>query len=128
MKNLAKNDLLKLSKSELADYILKFEKTFHKVNLVPHSSSNEAGSKNNREFDIDKYCQRKIALKVAYLGWNFDGLASQPDSYNTIEHHLFAALKRTRLISDRSSCDYNRSGRTDKGVSALCQVSFFFKV
>jgi len=38
------------------------------------------------------------------------------------QHHLFAALQKTRLIVDRDSSHYSRCGRTDKGVSALGQV------
>lgn len=38
------------------------------------------------------------------------------------EHHIFEALTRTCLIKDRESSNYHRCGRTDKGVSAFCQV------
>lgn len=40
--------------------------------------------------------------------------------------HLFAALRRVKLIPEDvaiSSLKYSRCGRTDKGVSALGQVS-----
>lgn len=43
----------------------------------------------------------------------------------TMQGHLFAALRRTRLIppdADISTLRYSRCGRTDKGVSALGQV------
>jgi tRNA pseudouridine38/39 synthase len=61
-------------------------------------------------------------MKIAYLGWNHDGLASQQDSTNTIESHLFAALEKLKLVKDRSEAEYSRCGRTDKGVSAVCQI------
>ena len=38
---------------------------------------------------------------------------------------LFAALRRTRLIEEGlgwEALGYSRCGRTDRGVSALCQV------
>lgn len=35
---------------------------------------------------------------------------------------LFECLQKTKLIEDARSCGYSRSGRTDRGVSALCQV------
>lgn len=68
------------------------------------------------------YKRRKIAIKFLYLGWDFDGLVTQETMNNTIEDHLFRALMRTKMIDDRDSCDYHRSGRTDIGVSAFCQV------
>jgi tRNA U38,U39,U40 pseudouridine synthase TruA len=38
-----------------------------------------------QEFDMSRYHQRYIALKLAYLGWQYDGLAVQNDTDNTIE-------------------------------------------
>jgi len=76
-----------------------------------------------RPFDITKYNQRPIALKIAYLGWNYYGYAAQEgENVETIESHLFNALLTAKLIKDRDSCRYNRCGRTDKGVSAFCQI------
>ncbi|OUM66275.1 hypothetical protein PIROE2DRAFT_36365, partial [Piromyces sp. E2] len=76
-----------------------------------------------RPFDITKYNQRPIALKIAYLGWNYYGYAAQEgENVETIESHLFKALDTAKLIKDRESCRYNRCGRTDKGVSAFCQI------
>ena len=37
---------------------------------------------------------------------------------------LFECLQKTKLIVDSRSCHYARCGRTDKGVSALGQVSY----
>lgn len=61
-------------------------------------------------------------LKLYYLGWDYQGFATQENSGNTIEHHLFAALKKTCLIASRDTSNYHRCGRTDKGVSAFSQV------
>ena len=44
----------------------------------------------------------------------------------TLQGHLFDALRRTRIIDWEAtwrSLSYSRCGRTDKGVSALGQVS-----
>lgn len=73
---------------------------------------------------MSKYHQRYVAFKLAYIGWHYDGLAVQNTNAadNSIESHLFAALRRVRLVTDRASANYNRSGRTDKGVSALGNV------
>lgn len=34
---------------------------------------------------MGRYHQRYIALKLAYLGWQYDGLAAQNETDNTIE-------------------------------------------
>lgn len=78
--------------------------------------------KQQRPFDFSRYNKRHIALKVAYLGWAFHGFASQENIENTVEAHLFDALKKCCLIENRASCNYSRCGRTDKGVSAFGQV------
>uniref|UniRef100_A0A3B5PZB1 Pseudouridylate synthase 3 n=2 Tax=Xiphophorus maculatus TaxID=8083 RepID=A0A3B5PZB1_XIPMA len=62
------------------------------------------------------------ALKLAYLGWAYQGFAVQDNTDNTVEARLFEALLKTRLIQDRQSSNYHRCGRTDKGVSAFSQV------
>lgn len=71
---------------------------------------------------MSRYGQRLVALHLVYTGWNFHGFSAQADSKNTVEHHIFAALTKTRLIESRATCEYSRSGRTDVGVSALGQV------
>lgn len=86
------------------------------------TASLQSKKQKRREFDMKKYGQRMIALRLAYLGWCHHGLASQPDSDNAVEDHLFAALKRTRLIESRDTAKYSRSGRTDVGVSASDQI------
>jgi tRNA pseudouridine38/39 synthase len=76
-----------------------------------------------KPMDWTKYHTRRIALKVAYLGWNYHGLASQEeDTVETIESHLFRALTTCHLIQDRTSCEFSRCGRTDRGVSAFGQI------
>ena len=75
-----------------------------------------------KQFDFSRYNKRHIALKLSYLGWVFHGFASQENVENTVEAHLFEALKKCCLIEDRASCNYSRCGRTDKGVSAFGQV------
>ncbi|KAI8077722.1 pseudouridine synthase [Halteromyces radiatus] len=82
-------------------------------------------NKNNRvkkPFNMNKYPQHRVALKVAYLGWNYLGFASQKETDQTVEGQLFKALEYCKLIQDPTSCDFTRCGRTDKGVSGLGQV------
>jgi len=75
-----------------------------------------------RKFDFKRSKQRHIALKLLYFGWDYGGLAQQSLDDNTVEGHLFKALRKTCLIESRESCNYNRCGRTDKGVSSCGQV------
>ncbi|CAB4005365.1 tRNA pseudouridine(38 39) synthase-like [Paramuricea clavata] len=84
--------------------------------------SNEPKLKKRKAFDFSRYNVRHIALKIAYLGWDYHGFASQENIENTIEAHFFNALQKACLIKDRTTCNYSRCGRTDKGVSALAQV------
>lgn len=76
----------------------------------------------HKPFDADRYAVRRVALRVAYQGWDFRGVAAQGDTDETIEGELFRALVRVRLIESVKGCNFSRSGRTDKGVSAFEQV------
>jgi tRNA pseudouridine38/39 synthase len=75
-----------------------------------------------RAFNWDAVNYRHIALHVAYLGHEYHGLAVQEHVCSTVEQHLFEALVKTRTIQSRETSNYTRSGRTDKGVSALGQI------
>ncbi|XP_061564244.1 tRNA pseudouridine(38/39) synthase [Cololabis saira] len=75
-----------------------------------------------RPFDFAAHPRRHVALRLAYLGWAYQGFAVQDNTDNTVEARLFEALLKTRLIQDRQSSNYHRCGRTDKGVSAFSQV------
>lgn len=78
--------------------------------------------KAGRPFDFSKTTKRHILLRFYYLGWDYQGYAAQEDSMETIEQHLLNAMTRVCLIKDRESANYQRCGRTDKGVSAFHQV------
>jgi tRNA pseudouridine38/39 synthase len=87
---------------------------------------NSGSPKTPRPFDFDKHPKRYIAIKYAYLGWHYNGLAySDPATtpLPTVELELFKALEKVRLIQNSESCNYSRCGRTDRGVSAMGQVS-----
>ncbi|KAJ3066599.1 tRNA pseudouridine synthase 3 [Podochytrium sp. JEL0797] len=98
---------------------------------VPAEGSAKPNRKGKKEkamraFDFTKYSCRTVAFKVAYLGWQYHGLASQEGGSNvaTVEGELFKALHTARLIPDPSGkgCAWTRCGRTDKGVSSFGQV------
>ena len=78
--------------------------------------------KGKKVFNFSQCNVRHVAFKVAYLGQNYSGFAFQPHTKSTIEEELFSAFYKSKLITDRSECNYSRCGRTDKGVSAFGQV------
>ena len=80
--------------------------------------------KEARPFDMSKYRQRHLAFHVQYDGGKYHGFADQleEEGEETVERHIFNALIKLRLITDKKSCQYSRCGRTDRGVSALGQV------
>lgn len=90
------------------------------------TACNKRAKKTSKErpFDFSAHPRRHVALRLAYLGWSYQGFAVQENTDNTVEARLFEALLKTRLIQDRQSSNYHRCGRTDKGVSAFSQVSW----
>jgi tRNA pseudouridine38/39 synthase len=65
----------------------------------------------------------KYALKVCYLGFNYDGMACNEENDNSIEHFIFKALYCLSLTNKIVPAEgYTRAGRTDKGVSAMGNV------
>lgn len=80
-----------------------------------------------KAFQFNSYIRRKIALKFCYSGWEYNGLAFQigPTPLPTVEGVIFDALAKARLIDPEAGfegCDWEKCGRTDRGVSAAGQV------
>lgn len=79
-----------------------------------------------RKFDMSAQYQRYVALRVAYLGENYEGFAMQNPEDNTIEGNLHRAFRKVCLVDpnelDPKGYDYTRCGRTDRGVSSFGQV------
>lgn len=100
--------------------------------VVPHlirrsisfSSSRKMAesSKKRRVIDFSAYKFRHIAIKFAYFGWDYGGLAIQKDTTNTVSEQVLLGLEKTQLIESRDLCGMVCCGRTDKGVSAASQV------
>ncbi|KAK6202787.1 pseudouridine synthase [Scheffersomyces amazonensis] len=120
----------KWSKRQLIERIRQLE-SIPKSNETDISSNSDVNipppkKQKRRVFDFSKYSQRFIALKFAYLGWNYNGLAYQFEDtpLPTVEETLLNALATAKLIENPAldSCDFSRCGRTDKGVSAMSQV------
>lgn len=115
-------DWNKFNKSELIQIINKMSNNIdNKIINDIYNSFNIKINKKQKEFDFKKFHQRHIALNIYYNGRNYDGFAAQESTKNTIEDKLFYAFKKSCLIENRETSNYNRSGRTDKGVSASCQ-------
>lgn len=113
---------------------------YNSTTLPPKAPSPVRRPKNarvNRVFDPSKYSTRLIALKFAYLGQRYNGLEFHSNNKTplpTVEEALWKALNKARLVfptpnpllapdePNWEGCEYSKSGRTDKGVSAFGQV------
>jgi len=87
--------------------------------LTPRQSKKKLIAK---EINFKECNYRYIAFKVAYLGWEYDGLQSNEGLDDTIEGILKEALRRTRLVSRDLPVRFTKCGRTDKAVSAFTQI------
>ena len=79
-------------------------------------------NKGSSTIDFKECNYRRIALKFAYLGWDYAGLQAQTNVDNTIEGLLRGAMRHCRLAAMDDPLRFSRCGRTDKGVSAFQQV------
>ncbi|MBN1331250.1 MAG: tRNA pseudouridine(38-40) synthase TruA [Candidatus Heimdallarchaeota archaeon] len=68
---------------------------------------------------------QRYAVKIAYLGKNYQGFQRQENSIRTIEGEIATTLTDLGIIKDFSSARYSAAGRTDRGVHALSQVISF---
>lgn len=110
---------------ELEEEVKRLREKLHEDagdNEGPAVPPGKGKTRQQRPFNFGACSRRHVALKVAYLGWGYQGFASQENTRNTVEEKLFEALTKTRLVADRQSSNYHRCGRTDKGVSAFGQV------
>lgn len=88
------------------------------------SGSQKIRKRERKPFDMARWAKRDIALWLSYEGEGYSGLAEQRhvEGVKTVEKVLFEALIKCCLIESRDTCHYSRCGRTDRGVSAQCQV------
>ncbi|XP_064543203.1 tRNA pseudouridine(38/39) synthase [Drosophila montana] len=152
VKGLSREALDQLSKTELIDKIVQLEAYNFQLKNLLQKKLNENDKNNceytallrrddeeelkhkdterdtsgkkdkQRKFNWASAHTRHVLIKVMYFGWDYQGFACQEDSMDTIEAYLFRALIRTCLIESRATSNYHRCGRTDKEVSAFCQV------
>lgn len=118
------NYLQKCSKDELIKIILDKEKLSKSDSRRVDKGLKSEGHK--KKMDFKKYELCKMALKITYIGANYGGLVVQQNEPNTVEQAILNTLKKVCLIDPNEksiwSVQLNRCGRTDKGVSALCNV------
>ncbi|KAJ8707658.1 hypothetical protein PYW07_011335 [Mythimna separata] len=122
-----KEELLKLDKQDLIARIVQLEAhNLQLRNIISKNLSEDSDTKkvknDKKELDFSKCHFRRVLLRILYFGWDYNGLAVQEDTNQTIEHHLFHALIKSCLIQSRETSNYHRCGRTDKGVSSFGQV------
>jgi len=66
----------------------------------------------------------RIAVKFAYDGREFHGYARQPQ-LETIEGKIVKAFIKHGIIENTNESHFRSASRTDKGVSALCNIIAF---
>lgn len=97
-----------------------------RIKSLEQQIGNPSTPKRKKVFDFSKFTTRHVAIRFAYLGWNYSGLAVQLNSPNleTVEGHILDCMYKAKLIPTRNpqDCNFSRCGRTDKGVSAFKQV------
>ncbi|XP_006874629.1 PREDICTED: tRNA pseudouridine(38/39) synthase-like [Chrysochloris asiatica] len=125
---MAENDVDRNHTEKLLKRVQELEEEVQRLKKEQVNNKNSSrrdplgGGKAKRAFDFSAHGRRHVALRIAYLGWGYQGFASQENTSNTIEEKLFEALTKTRLVESRQTSNYHRCGRTDKGVSAFGQV------
>uniref|UniRef100_A0A023GBR4 Putative pseudouridylate synthase n=1 Tax=Amblyomma triste TaxID=251400 RepID=A0A023GBR4_AMBTT len=119
---LSEESLLQLDKSALVERIKKLETHVRQLQNLLQAKDKQKPVRPTRPFNFTRFKRRHVALRLFYLGWDYDGYVLQEDTGHTVEAALFEALERTRLLEDRTQAHYHRCGRTDKGVSAFSQV------
>ncbi|CAK9441755.1 uncharacterized protein LODBEIA_P56230 [Lodderomyces beijingensis] len=92
---------------------------------TPQIKQSSSQKKEAKVFDWSKHNTRFVALRFAYLGWNYNGLAMQFEQtpLPTIEETILQVLAKVKLVPEPlDEVQFSRCGRTDKGVSAMNQV------
>lgn len=119
-------NLDELTKEELKDLVIELRETLNKTRIFKPRPKKikleKKKEKPSKDLNFSEYDKCYIALKIIYLGWNYDGFARTANSTNTVEKHLIDSLIKCRFIESENTCEYAACGRTDKGVSATCQV------
>lgn len=102
------HDLSTLSKEELITLLQSANSEIsslkQKISNKTKTEAQQTLHKDKRAKKLEKVLknssERKIALRMFYIGIDYQGFERQVDVSNTIENHFFAALKKTMLIKE----------------------------
>ncbi|XP_026332253.1 tRNA pseudouridine synthase A [Hyposmocoma kahamanoa] len=84
------------------------------------------GESDEKREKVDRIKRKKVAMLLGYCGVDYSGMQRNP-GVNTIEEELLKALWDAKYITEedfnnQQNAHFQRSSRTDKGVSAARQV------
>lgn len=83
------------------------KKALLKNTFIPQKlKKKEEKAKKKQSQLFNTYQVQAYVFKLAYIGMNYQGLAIQAETDNTIEHDLFKALKKTSLVENIGDCGY----------------------
>jgi tRNA pseudouridine38/39 synthase len=109
----------------LIQIILKNKTNIENIERKRDKKGKTKFTKAAEKLNFAKLPKVKIAIKFSYIGTNYSGLVVQKHSENTVEGKIIEALKLCCLIDPKGEfwqLQFNRCGRTDKGVSAAHNV------
>ncbi|CAH0596481.1 unnamed protein product [Chrysodeixis includens] len=109
--------------------LTRFKKRFMKRQWQETDANrNENGDSKQRKVDkpVERIKRKKMALLLGYCGVDYYGMQRNP-GVRTIEEDLLRALMEAKYITEddfnnQQNAQFQRSSRTDKGVSAARQV------
>ncbi|XP_050679457.1 pseudouridylate synthase 1 homolog isoform X1 [Leptidea sinapis] len=86
----------------------------------------ETDQKKTCENPVERIKRKKVAMLIGYCGVDYYGMQRNP-GVKTIEEDLLISLRECNYITEadfvkQQNADFQRSSRTDKGVSAARQV------
>jgi tRNA pseudouridine38/39 synthase len=87
LESLSKEELLEIIKT-LKSPLRTTTNDERKRKLNEEENNISKKQRRNKEFDINKYVIRRVALKIIYLGWNYHGFVVQTSTDQTVEVNL----------------------------------------
>ncbi|KAG2225436.1 hypothetical protein INT45_010072 [Circinella minor] len=115
-----------LSQKEIKLQIAELEAASQRLKKQNEVTKTTKTTRHESKLKINQQQEQRIAIQVAYLGWNYYGFTSSntenENKLPTIEGHLMKALLQAKLIQDPAMCGFSLSGRTDRHVSGVGQV------
>jgi len=66
--------------------------------------------------------KQRVAIVLSFIGTEYSGMQDQGEAADTIERHLKSTTFPRMAHNGTIKTGYTRAARTDKGVSAVCQV------